>query len=956
MKFRLLYALVCAYCCLSATVGSAQILTVTPALPRDNDTITIVYDATQGTGGLTGISPVFAHTGVITDRSTSSSDWKYVVANWGTADPRVQMTPLGNNRHQLRFHIRSYYGVPANESIRRLAFVFRNADGSREGKGVGGTDIFYDVVQSNQVTARLTVLPSVLSQGSAATFSVIATTSALISVTVNDQLLASTTGTTLNGQFTPQIGGAYLFRMRATVGTTTLTDSASVLGRPVSPSAALPSGVQEGINYQSDGSVILVLFAPLKQFVYVIGDLSNWQIDNRFLMNRTPDGNRYWIRLNNLVSQQKYRFQYLVDGDIRVGDPMASEAIYPGETPSTINSTFAPYPSNLTSGVVTVFQTKAPQYRWRNNVPGRDWVRPAKERLVIYELLVRDFTDARPGVDRSYRSVIDSLDYLKRLGVNALQLMPIMEFGGGSSWGYNPEYYLTAEKSYGPSDELKRLIDSAHSKGMVVILDMVLNQASGWNPYVLMWWDAANSRPAANNPFFNQQATHPFSVFYDFNHESSATQAFVDRVNRFWLQEFKFDGYRFDLSKGFTQTQTGSDVGAWGRYDSSRVRILRRMANQIWQTDSTAYVILEHFADNREEIDLGSTGRGMLLWNNMQPTYNEAILGYFPNGLNDQGFGNAYYKNRGANNPYWVTYMESHDEERQMVKAFWYGNESNPLHRVKDTSVALRRMATAAAFLFPIPGPKMIWQFGEFGYDVNLQGQNSEVGRLDIKPTRWQYLNNAVRRSLFDVHSALINLFNTQPCFFDTTTQVVMNTGRGNPLRTITFTHPNISATIIGNFDVVPRFVPVQFPSARMWYDYFRRDSIAVSSLSSPTEIALQPGEFRLLLSRQLPRPAGNVGIATTIGQPRVPMTELSAAMYPNPAQESVSLRFEDPARGAMRIRVVNALGHTVQTFDRFKSNALAEELIPIENLASGMYLVEVSIAEKRWMSKFVKQ
>ncbi len=947
------YFIVCVCVCMFSTHSFAQIITVVPALPTDNDTVTVVYDATQGTAGLVGVSPVFAHTGVITDRSTSSSDWKYVVAQWGTPDSRVQLTPLGNNRHQLRFHVRSFYNVPTNESIRRLAFVFRNADGSREGKGIGGADIFYDIVSSNQLVARLSVSPQVLNRGEAAQFSVNVSSVASISLTVNNQLLISSNGTTLTGQFTPTQGGVFTFRLRATVGSVTLLDSASVLVRPVSPVSVLPAGVQDGINYQPDGSVILVLFAPFKQFIHVMSDLSNWQFDDRFLMNRTPDSTRYWIRLTNLTAQQKYRFQYVVDGTIRVGDPMASEAIYPGEGPSSINPTTTPYPNNLTTGVVTVFQTNAPQYRWRNNVAGRDWVRPAKERLMIYELLVRDFTDARPNIDRSYRSVIDSLDYLKRLGINALQLMPIMEFGGGSSWGYNPEYYFAAEKSYGPSDELKRLIDSAHSKGMVVILDMVLNQASGWNPYVLMWWDG--TRPAANSPFFNQQATHPFSVFYDFNHESAATQAFVDRVNRYWLQEFKFDGYRFDLSKGFTQTNTGSDVGAWGRYDASRIRLLQRMADQIWRTDTSAYIILEHFAETREEVELGSYGRGMLLWSNMQPTYNEAILGYFPNGLNDQGFGNAYYKNRGAGAPHWVTYMESHDEERQMVKAFWYGNESNILHRVKDTNIALRRMATAAAFMFPIPGPKMIWQFGEFGYDVNLQGQNNDVGRLDMKPTRWNYLNNVVRRSLFDTHAALINLANAQPCFFDTTTQVVMRTERGNPLRFITLSHPTISATIVGNFDVVARNVPVQFAQARMWYDYFRRDSIAVTSTAQPFSIPLQPGEFRVLLSRQLPPPPGNVGIATSIRQPRIPLQELPSAMYPNPAEESVSFRVDDNARGIMHIRVVDALGKTIQQMERMKSSQVADEMISIENLPAGMYMVEISLADKRWMSKFVK-
>src|SRR5690606_2322308 len=117
-------------------------------------------------------------------------------------------------------------------------------------------------------------------------------------------------------------------------------------------------------------------------------------------------------------------------------------------------------------------------------------------------------------------------------------------------------------------------------------------------PYVKMYWDG--NQPAANSPFFNQQATHPFSVFFDFNHESEATKALVERVNRHWIEEYNIDGYRFDLSKGFTQKNSGDNVGAWSAYDASRVAIWKRIYNEIRSYDESAYVILEHFADNQE--------------------------------------------------------------------------------------------------------------------------------------------------------------------------------------------------------------------------------------------------------------------------------------------------------------------------------------------------------------------
>ena len=84
-----------------AHILKAQILSITPAFPSQNDTVTVIYDASEGNGALVGYTPVYAHAGLITNQSTSPTDWKHVQGNWGTADPNVVMTPLGNNLHKI---------------------------------------------------------------------------------------------------------------------------------------------------------------------------------------------------------------------------------------------------------------------------------------------------------------------------------------------------------------------------------------------------------------------------------------------------------------------------------------------------------------------------------------------------------------------------------------------------------------------------------------------------------------------------------------------------------------------------------------------------------------------------------------------------------------------------------------------------------------------------------------
>ena len=99
--------LILAVALLPLTVG-AQILSVTPAFPSQNDTVTIIYDATEGNGALTGVVPVYAHAGLITNQSTSPTDWRHVQGNWGTADASVLMTNLGNNLHKIEYHMPSF--------------------------------------------------------------------------------------------------------------------------------------------------------------------------------------------------------------------------------------------------------------------------------------------------------------------------------------------------------------------------------------------------------------------------------------------------------------------------------------------------------------------------------------------------------------------------------------------------------------------------------------------------------------------------------------------------------------------------------------------------------------------------------------------------------------------------------------------------------------------------------
>lgn len=597
----------------------------------------------------------------------------------------------------------------------------------------------------------------------------------------------------------------------------------------------VPNNLRDGITAISQDSLAFVLFAPGKETVHLIGDFNNWTVSDDYKMTRS--GDRFWIKIGKLEKGKEYICQYLIDNKIKVADPYASKVSDPWND-KNISSDIYPnlisYPSGKTQEIAMVVNTVPEKYSWSVS----NFKLSNQDNMVIYEILIRDFTEKR-----SIKGVHEKLDYLKSLGVNAIELMPFNEFEGNDSWGYNPSFYFATDKAYGQDNDYKAFIDACHSKGIAVIMDMVLNHSYGQSPMVRMYQDAGGS-PSANNPWYNQKSNfaNPDAQWgYDFNHDSEYTRAFVDSVCSYWMKEFKVDGFRFDFTKGFSNTPypaTGND--SWGNpYDAARISNLKRMYNEIKKRNSDAIVIFEHLSDNKEEKELADYG--INLWGNLNENFNEATMGwgaeaggYGPKG--DVSWGS--YKQRGWTKPTLVTYMESHDEERIMFKNKTWGKTEGS-YDVKSLSTGLERTEAAAVILMSIPGPKMIWQFGELGYDYELNDD-----RLGKKPIRWDYYDVPERKALYDVYAAMNKLRNENPTFStnDYITDVV------GQYKQVLLKSNSGYVCAIANFDVKPVAATVKFGKSGKWQEYFSKSEINLSADSQAIE--LQPGEYRLYISK----------------------------------------------------------------------------------------------------------
>ncbi len=918
-------------CC--ATSTHAQLIWADPVFPTETEAVTIYFDATQGTGGLADCNcDVYLHTGVITNLSTGLGDWKHVVTSWGQANAAWKMTPVSGQPNVYSYDItpsiRQYYGLTnANEVIEKMAFVFRNGTGSLEGKDVGGADIYYDVAPANQGFAFTLIAPTAqtvfTSIGSVINIQAAASQSAEFSIIDNGVAIVAGNGTSLNYNLNVSSGGVHQVEVIADNGTETQSRFFTYIVAQSTVQQALPQGTELGINYLSGTQVRLAFYAPGKTFAYLLGDFNDWQFSDDYQMKRTPDGSTWWIDVNGLIPNKYYAFQYVVDGNIRIGEPYSDLVLDPSNDqyiPSATWPNLPPYPVGKTSGIASLLRTNEPAFAWQND--GYD--RPEKDELIIYEMLLRDFTKVQ-----NYQTLLDTLDYLERLGINAIEPMPINEFDGNLSWGYNPTYHYALDKYYGTPESFRKLVDACHERGIAVILDVVFNHAHEKNPLAMLYWDSANFRPAADNPWLNQQAPHDYSVFYDFNHESPATKVYVKKVLSHWLNDYHVDGFRFDLSKGLTQNTNGPfDAGA---YDAARIATIKDYADEIWANDPTAYVILEHFAANTEEEELSNYG--CMLWGGagVSNQFLESSMGYASN------LSGASYKTKGWDDPHLIAYMESHDEERLMYKNITFGNNSTPGYNIRNLSTALDRAELTSVFYLSIPGPKMLWQFFEMGYDFSINrcenGTISDNCRLSPKPIRWDYMANPDRVDLWNVVRQM-NYLRTENEVFRTD-DFTMNTSGFQ--KTIHLNDPAMNAVVLGNFSVTANNVTPNFQHMGWWYEYFTGDSLNVGNVTTP--LSFSAGEYRLYTDQRVTPPS-----FYTDSEEAVSGKNFEWVVSPNPTSGDMTIDLLLAQNATVSLQVLDCTGRVVVDFGEDALAAGQHQLREQLELGSGLYFVLVNI------------
>lgn len=897
--------------------GFAQIITTTPSIVTNDFTgeIEIIYDAALGTAGLkdyTGTDGVYAHTGVITNLSTSDADWKHAPA-WGDNAAKYKLTSLGNNKWKLLItpSMAGYYGLTTGEIVKKMAFVFRNGLKTKEGKDTGGKDILVSVfnpginVQFDNPSTNQTVVA-----GTNMNISITTNQNALINLIINGAVVKTVAdAASLLHTYTFATADDYTLIAQATANGKTVADTVQICVPAPASIVTLPAGVVPGINIVGDSSVVLALHAPNQNNVFLIGEMNNWTQLNAYQLKK--DGDIWWIRLDGLNPDKIYGFQYLLANNVKITDPYTEMILDPWNDQwinygITRYPNIKSYPASKTDGLVATFQINKPAYAWEVS----SFPMPERENLVVYEILLRDFT-----VERTLEAAIAKLDYLKILGITAVELMPVQEFDGNESWGYNPNHYFAPDKAYGNAHMYKKFVDECHKRGIAVLLDVVLNHATGLNPMARMFWNGTANQTAANNPWFNVSAPHPYSVFHDFNHSYAPTREFFKRFLKFWISEYKIDGYRLDLTKGLTQTVSSESTAS--NYDQSRINILSEYYDAAKEQKNDVMFILEHFCNYDEELVLAN--KGMYLWRNVNNAFSQASMGY----ASSSDFGGMVSTPRK-----WVGYAESHDEERNMYKAKAYGTGD-----LKTDSIErVGRVPLKMAFSTLLPGPKMIWQFGELGYDYSIDALG---GRTSSKPSAWGWLNLTHRAAAYNYTSKILNLRKMYAsAFVNGTFNYTVSANDWESGRRISLTHGDLNMVVLGNFKTDGSVtVNPNFSKTGYWYNL--EDGTATYYPTTNPYLTLAPGQLLILTDRKIDLINGGDVISES----------QSVKIYPSLTTGEIQIK----AAGEYRVKLYSLQGQMIKEGQNLTT-------MNLNDMNAGVYLVEVVMETGSVVQKILKQ
>lgn len=440
------------------------------------------------------------------------------------------------------------------------------------------------------------------------------------------------------------------------------------------------------------GGVAFRVWAPFASAVYVTGAFNQW--DTRANPFSKEDDGYWYVEVPGAKVGDQYKF-VICNGDqeLQHNNPYASEMV---------NS----------AGNAIIHN---PNFNWE----GENFTLPPWNELVIYEMHVGTFNDRRedncPG---TFEDIIPRLPYLRDLGINAIEIMPVVEYALDYSWGYNPSHPFSVETALGGPQGLHRFVKEAHKIGIGVILDVVYNH---FGPGDLDLWQFDGWHDDNHNGgiyfYDNARARTPWGETRPDYGRPEVRQYLRDNV-LFWLNKYHIDGLRFDSVVNIRTFDGGDLPDGWS--------LMQWMNDEVRAKHPRDLTIAEDLQNNEwitKGTGAGGAGFGAQWDAAFVHQMREAIISADDEARNMVAVCEVLQQRYNGDAFQRVIYTESHDEDanghQRVPEEIWPGNAGSWFSRKRST--------LGAALVFTAPGIPMIFQGQEFLEDKYFR----DVDRLD---------------------------------------------------------------------------------------------------------------------------------------------------------------------------------------------------------------------------------
>lgn len=269
-----------------------------------------------------------------------------------------------------------------------------------------------------------------------------------------------------------------------------------------------------------DKGVFFRVWAPHADQVAVLGDFNQWGKTENLLQN---EGNGHWSGLiENGKEGDEYKFEL--------------------QTPSGKLVKNDPYALKLTNSIGNSIVYNHATFDWGDDA----FHIPSWQELIIYELHIGTFNAVEDDEPGTFYTAIERLPFLKEMGINAVEVMPVCEFPGSRSWGYNPSAPFAIESDYGGPDGLKAFIKAAHEHGIAVILDVVYNHF-GPSDMDIWQFDGWSENDGGGIYFYNDwKSETPWGNTRP-DYGRNEVRSYIHDNAMMWLRDYRADGLRMDM-------------------------------------------------------------------------------------------------------------------------------------------------------------------------------------------------------------------------------------------------------------------------------------------------------------------------------------------------------------------------------------------------------------------------